>query len=320
MSTDALLARHLRREFGKKRFVAVDDISLRIGAGEVLCLLGPNGAGKTTTVKMVSTLLTPTSGSVLIDGVDAVATPNVARSRLGLVLGGERGFYLRASAQDNLLFFADVLGVHRKHRSLRVRDALEAVGLADRGNDPVDEFSRGMRQRLHIARALLNAPILLLLDEPTSGLDPEIAREIRGLIRDLATQGTAVLLTTHYLAEAEELASSLALIMSGKVLIEGDVEDVVERSGVTTVTTLSVDVLTERDWLRIRAIDGLGHISTEVREGRTHLRLPWTSSPSLDRLSSELIAMCGVLPADLITRRASLEESYLALVGAQRTP
>ena len=306
MSTDALLARHLRREFGKKRFVAVDDISLRIGAGEVLCLLGPNGAGKTTTVKMVSTLLTPTSGSVLIDGVDAVAV--------------EIGFYLRASAQDNLLFFADVLGVHRKHRSLRVRDALEAVGLADRGNDPVDEFSRGMRQRLHIARALLNAPILLLLDEPTSGLDPEIAREIRGLIRDLATQGTAVLLTTHYLAEAEELASSLALIMSGKVLIEGDVEDVVERSGVTTVTTLSVDVLTERDWLRIRAIDGLGHISTEVREGRTHLRLPWTSSPSLDRLSSELIAMCGVLPADLITRRASLEESYLALVGAQRTP
>lgn len=314
MSVPALEAHHLRREFGPGRHVAVDDVSLRIDAGEVLCLLGPNGAGKTTTVKMISTLLSPTSGGVVIDGVDAVASPTEARSRLGLVLGGERGFYLRASARDNLLFFADVLGVRRGDRERRVRDALDAVALVDRADDAVDAFSRGMRQRLHIARGLLNAPRLLLLDEPTNGLDPEIARDIRDLVKHLAAQGTGILLTTHYLAEAEQLATSLALIMSGKIVIEGDVSDVVARSGVTTVTTLSVDVLTDADHDRIAAIGGLGTVTTDVRDGRTHLRLPWTGEPALDRLTGELVEIHGAVPSDLVTRRATLEESYLALV------
>lgn len=318
MSDPALKATHLRREFGTKRFIAVDDVSLSVRAGEVLCLLGPNGAGKTTTVKMLSTLLTPTSGTVSIDGVDAVATPGAARSCLGLVLGGERGFYLRASAWDNLHFFADVLGVHRPARTRRVVDALEAVGLSDRARDPVEAFSRGMRQRLHIARGLLNAPKVLLLDEPTTGLDPEIARDIRDLVRGLALQGTAVLLTTHYMAEAEQLATSLALIMSGRIVIEGDVNDVIARSGVNTVTTLSLDVLSDRDRDRIRLIDGLGSLTTEVRDGRMHLRVLWKSLPALDQLTAELLAMSGSAPSDLVTRRASLEESYLALVSAGR--
>ena len=247
------------------------------------------------------------------DGVDAVASPTEARSRLGLVLGGERGFYLRASARDNLLFFADVLGVRRGDRERRVRDALDAVALVDRAHRRGRRLLRGMRQRLHIARGLLNAPRLLLLDEPTNGLDPEIARDIRDLVKHLAAQGTGILLTTHYLAEAEQLATSLALIMSGKIVIEGDVSDVVARSGVTTVTTLSVDVLADADHDRIAAIGGLGTVTTDVRDGRTHLRLPWTGEPALDRLTGELVEIHGAVPSDLVTRRATLE-SYLALV------
>lgn len=320
MSSFALETSHLRREFGAQRFVAVDDVSLQIESGEILCLLGPNGAGKTTTVKMASTLLTPTSGSVLVDGIDAVNDPALARSRLGLVLGGEKGFYLRASARDNLLFFADVLGVSRRDRTRRVSDSLDLVALSDRADDPVDTFSRGMRQRLHIARGLLTSPRLLLLDEPTSGLDPEIARDVRSVIRSLASAGTGVLLTTHYLAEAEQLATSLAVILDGRVIVEGDVGAVVERSGVTTVTTMSLDAISDRDLQRLAATSGIGAVSTDVRNGRVQLHLSWTGKASIERLEEELRAISGSVPPDLVTRRATLEESYLALVDHGARP
>ena len=316
-------AEGLRREFGSKGrsapCVAVDDVSLSIAAGEILCLLGPNGAGKTTTVKMLATLLAPTAGAIRIDGVDAVANPREARSRLGLVLGGERGFYLRASARDNLLFFADVLGVPGGERKRRVEKSLEAVALTRRASDPVEAFSRGMRQRLHIARGLLNDPRVLLLDEPTNGLDPEIARDIRALVRDLASAGTAVLLTTHYLTEAEQLANSLALIVDGSITVTGDAAGIAARSGVSTITTLSLDDVLDSEIAHLQSIEGLGQISSEIRGGRTHLHLPWNTTPDDARVVSVLRSMRGSVPDDLLTRRATLEESYLALVGGGAT-
>lgn len=317
----AVEAEGLRREFGTKGrsapLLAVDDVSLSIAAGEILCLLGPNGAGKTTTVKMLATLLTPTAGAIRIDGVDAVTNPREARSRLGLVLGGERGFYLRASARDNLLFFADVLGVSSVERKRRVEASLEAVALTSRASDPVEAFSRGMRQRLHIARGLLNDPRVLLLDEPTNGLDPEIARDIRVLVRDLASAGTAILLTTHYLTEAEQLATSLALIVNGSITVTGDAADIAARSGVSTITTLSLDDALESEIAHLQSIEGLGRISSEIRSGRTHLHLPWNTTPDTDRVVSVLMSMRGSAPDDMLTRRATLEESYLALVGGE---
>ena len=138
-------ARHLVRDLGAKNFRAVDNISFDINAGQILCLLGPNGAGKTTTINMCSTLLVPTSGKIEVAGVDAVAQPRAARQHIGLVLGGDRGFYSRATARDNLLFFADVLGVPRKLLKTRVEDALAAVALTDRADSKVQDFSRGMK-------------------------------------------------------------------------------------------------------------------------------------------------------------------------------
>ena len=183
-----LRASHLVRSFGKKdrAFVAVEDVSLDVGAGQVHGLLGPNGAGKTTTVRMCATLLAPTSGEVWVDGIDAVRHPERARSRLGLVLGGELGFYPRATARDNLLFFADIQGLDARRRHSAVMDALERVGLVEAASRKAGELSRGMRQRLHLARALLGSPALLLLDEPTTGLDPDVALQVRDLVRELA--------------------------------------------------------------------------------------------------------------------------------------
>ena len=248
-----LFAQGLRREFGddKNRRIAVDNVNVKIKPSEIIGLLGPNGAGKTTTVRMCSTLLTPTSGSIIVDGIDAVKHPQQARRRIGLVLGGESGFYNRASARKNLLFFADVAGVRGGARRERVESALEAVALSDRAEDRVRDFSRGMKQRLHIARALLGKPSLLLLDEPTNGLDPQIAAEIRTLIKSLADGGTGILLTSHMLTEVEQLADRIQVIAKGRQIASGSVADIVAMSGLKPDTQVTHRVSLEESYLAI---------------------------------------------------------------------
>lgn len=235
-------AAQLSRVFGKgeNAFTAVDRVSLRVSSGEIHALLGPNGAGKTTTVQMCSTLLTPTGGSLTVNGIDAIADPQRARRHVGLALGGENGFYPRASARDNLLFFADVAGVSGRTRRHEVEHALARVELTDAATRPVQEFSRGMKQRLHIARALLGSPALLLLDEPTNGLDPDIALTVRALIRSLANEGTAILLTSHLLGEIEDLAHTITVLGAGSVAVSGNLEDVAAHAGIAATDRKSV--------------------------------------------------------------------------------
>ncbi|MBR6459647.1 MAG: ABC transporter ATP-binding protein [Actinomycetaceae bacterium] len=211
---------------GKEKFPAVSDVSFGVNAGEIHALLGPNGAGKTTTVKCCATLLAPSGGKVIVSGVDVAKNPRKARKDVGLVLGGELGFYPRVSARNNLLFFADIAGIGGKERHRQVAEKLELVDLADRADDKVEAFSRGMRQRLHIARALLGNPKLLLLDEPTSGLDPEIALQVRTVIAQVADQDIAVLLTSHLMPEIEKLADKITIIGAGKTYLSGGLEDV----------------------------------------------------------------------------------------------
>lgn len=232
-----LQASHLRREFGTKspRFVAVEDVSFTVQPGKILSLLGPNGAGKTTTVQMLGGYLAPTSGSVLIDGVDREKLPHQGRNHLGVVFGGDLGFYARASAQDNLHFFANLKGLPRKTIPAEVRRVLELTDLADVAKKPAGQFSRGMRQRLHIARALLGSPDILLLDEPTDGLDVEAAQTVRNIIAQLARQGAAILLTSHAMNEIEALADEVILLGGGKIFHQGTIESVVELSQVKRI-------------------------------------------------------------------------------------
>lgn len=236
MSNYILEVKKLRREFseGKKNFVAVDNISFGICRGNILALLGPNGAGKTTTVQMIAGYLTPTSGQVLIDGVDRESAGRKARKQMGVVFGGELGFYGRATAKDNIDFFANLAGI-RSGRKEEVQRVLDSVSLSSVADKKVGEFSRGMRQRLHIARALLGNPKILLLDEPTTGLDVEIAHELRKLIRRLADEGAAILLTSHTMSEIESLADRILLIGAGKIYHDGTVKSIRELSKVTHI-------------------------------------------------------------------------------------
>src|SRR5213075_3102830 len=168
---------------------AVRGVSFEIPKGELFGLLGPNGAGKTTTIKMLITLLLPTSGTARVLGYDVASEAREVRKRIGFVFGGERGLYERLSALDNLRYFAELYGVPPREQRKRIAELLDMVGLSGREKEKVEGYSKGMRQRLHIARGLLHDPPVIFLDEPTIGVDPVGARELRATIASLTAAG-----------------------------------------------------------------------------------------------------------------------------------
>jgi ABC-2 type transport system ATP-binding protein len=199
-------------------FNAVDGIDLRVEPGEIFGVLGPNGAGKTTTIRMLASLLLPTSGSVRVFGVDAVARPRAVRRLLGVVLGGgDRSVYWKLTGRENLEYFAALHHLPPRLARDRITRLLADMDLAGRADDYVERYSTGMRQRLVLARALLPDPPLLLLDEPTVGLDPQSASHLRDRITELRAAGRTVILTTHYMDEAEQLCDRIAIIDNGRV-------------------------------------------------------------------------------------------------------
>lgn len=222
----AVVVEGLRREFqtGKgfrKRsvpVVALDGVTLEIPHGEVVGLLGPNGAGKTTLVKVLSTVLLPTSGTARVLGHDVVSDTAAVRPLIGIVFGGERGLYTRLTARQNLHYWAALYKMPSAAGRRRAAELLATLGLEERADEPVERFSRGMKQRLHLARGLINDPPVLFLDEPTTGMDPVAAREFRALVGDLRDDGRTILLTTHDMAEAESLCDRVALIDHGALL------------------------------------------------------------------------------------------------------
>jgi len=209
----------VRREPDKRdRFRAVDGIDLVVEPGEIFGLLGPNGAGKTTTMKMLATLLIPTSGTIRVLGVDPLERPREVRARLGAMLSGERSLYWKLTGRENLEYFAALYHVPPGETKARIASVLAAVKLADRADDYVERYSTGMRQRLALARALLPNPPLVVLDEPTVGLDPQASRDLRDRVRELKAQGRTVLLTTHYMEEADQLCDRVAIIDHGRIV------------------------------------------------------------------------------------------------------
>jgi ABC-2 type transport system ATP-binding protein len=201
-------------------FLAVDRVDLEVGAGEVLALLGPNGAGKTTTVRMLTSVLKPTSGTATIAGYDVVKQAQQVRSSVG-VLTEHHGLYSRMPAMDYLEFFGEIHGMEKEARKQRSEKLLADFGLADAAKRRIGEFSKGMRQKLALARALVHRPRVLLLDEPTSAMDPESSRLVRDAIKELRRDDRAVVICTHNLAEAEELADRIAIIRQGRIIASG---------------------------------------------------------------------------------------------------
>ncbi|HWC28662.1 MAG TPA: ABC transporter ATP-binding protein [Dehalococcoidia bacterium] len=215
--TDALRRTYRSRD-KHTTVVALEGLSLEIAEGEVFGLLGPNGAGKTTLVKVLSTVLLPTSGSAAVLGHDVVKEVRAVRRLIGIVLGGDRGLYPWISGIDNLNYWAALYDVPRPVARARIAALLERVGLSERARDPVETYSRGMKQRLHLARGLVSGAKVLFLDEPTMGMDPLAARDFRTLVHELKDEGTTILLTTHDMAEAEAVCDRVALIDHGRLI------------------------------------------------------------------------------------------------------
>ena len=219
-------ANNLSKKFDD--FLAVDKASFDVNAGQVMVLLGPNGAGKTTTVRMLTSILRPTSGTATVAGYSIIDHPAEVRARVG-VLTEHHGLYKRMNAQEYLDFFGQLYGVPASHFVARRDQLLEQFGLTDAKKKRLGEYSKGMRQKLALSRALIHEPNVLLLDEPTSAMDPESARMVRDAILKLRSQDRAIILCTHNLAEAEELADKIAIIRKGKILFFDDVPALKEK-------------------------------------------------------------------------------------------
>jgi ABC-2 type transport system ATP-binding protein len=210
-----LEATHLRKAFGA--LVAVDDVSLRLEAGQIVGLLGPNGAGKTTTVSIIAGLITPDRGEVLINGRARTGDADPLKRKVGLV-PQDLALYEELSARDNLRFFGALYGLAGVELNAAMTSALQIVGLAERAKDRVKTFSGGMKRRLNLAAGLLHDPDVLLLDEPTVGVDPQSRNAIFDNLEQLRRQGKALLYTTHYMEEVERLADRVVIIDNGKVI------------------------------------------------------------------------------------------------------
>ena len=209
----------------KKVIHAVKDISLEIPQEKIIGVLGINGAGKTTTIRMLASIIAPTSGSLTMNGVDAVKNHLWIKERINVISGGERNLYWRLTAKENLRYFGSLYGLSGDDLDKRITYLLRTVGLEEAANVPVERYSKGMKQRLQIARGLINDPIYLFMDEPTLGLDIVIAKEIRNLVSDLAhKEGRGILLTTHYISEAEELCDYIYILDKGRIIAEGTKE------------------------------------------------------------------------------------------------
>src|SRR5208337_63215 len=212
-----------------KKIVAVDAIDFSVPKGEIFGLLGPNGAGKTTSVKMLCTLITPTSGDADINNFSIAKDQQKVRENLGVMLTGERTLYWKLTGQENLEYFAALYHLDSAYAKKRILALLDLVGLSEREDTLVENYSTGMRIRLSFAKALLNEAPVLLFDEPTASLDPQSAHLIRDLIRDLKREGRSIILTTHNMDEAEVLIDRVAIIDHGKIVQLGTPTELKQR-------------------------------------------------------------------------------------------
>lgn len=209
----------------KKTIEALKGISFSVQEGEIFGLLGPNGAGKTTTIKILTTLLAPSAGEAKIMGRNCFGEEKYIRDKINFIFGGERGLYWRLSAYENLHYFGDIYKIPEKMLKKRIPELLKLVGLDGRDKEKVEGYSKGMKQRLQIARGLINDPKILFLDEPTIGLDPVGAKELREIVKSLKCQGKTILLTTHYMYEADELCDRIAVINDGQIVDMGTAKE-----------------------------------------------------------------------------------------------
>lgn len=331
----AVEALHLRKEFPKRRrgsrfwrrglvdkVVAVSDVSFSVASGEIFGLLGPNGAGKTTTIRMLCTLLEPTGGRATVNGFDTVRDPLMVRRSLGTVLTGERSVYWKLTGRENLEYFAAMYGLPRKEQKQRAAAVLKRLDLENKADQLVETYSSGMKQRLALGKALLADQPILLLDEPTIGLDPAAARSIRSLIRELREDGRTILLTTHYMEEADQLCDRVAIIDQGNIIACDSPRHLKDSIGEDRSLLLEVSDWTDEAGRRVKEVQGVtGVIARHLEE-----REIWQVSMLLNNGSATLADIIALLAHESVrihkvqVVEPTLEDVFLKLTGKGLRP
>jgi ABC-2 type transport system ATP-binding protein len=309
-AVQAVEIEEIRRVFTPRKrdpVTALDGVSLTIPVGEVHGLLGPNGAGKTTLVKILSTVLLPTDGRALVCGHDVVTETKAVRPLIGIVFGGERGLYTRLTARQNLEYWGALYRLSGTEIKARTAILLERVGLTERADQRVEEYSRGMQQRLHLARGLMGDARVLFLDEPTTGMDPLAAREFRTLIGELKGEGRTILLTTHDMVEAETVCDRVTLIDRGRILAT----ETPRTLGSLISRFQRIDVENAPDALlaELELIAGVSSVSLQL-DGSVRIEVNEDGATSL---VLRLLVEAGV--TSVKTSLPSLEEVYVQMIG-----
>jgi len=309
MAYQVIEARGLTRAFNG--FTAVDSVDMKVGEGEIFGLLGPNGAGKTTTIRMLACLIRPSRGNAYVCGIDILSPAGAGRIR-GMVgiLNENPGFYDTLSAYKNLRFYADLYHMERHKANRSIEHYLSLFGLWSLRDAPIAGFSRGMRQKLALARCLIHEPRLLFMDEPTSGLDPESARTVRDSIRSIKKEGRTILLCTHNLDEAERLCDRIA-IMNRRILEVGPphmLKRSMDRKVIIRLERMSDRILS--------MLDGMDGVRNVEKEGDSLvLEVDNPESNNADIINS--IVRVGGRIQFVSERGQSLEDVYLRLVGGR---
>ena len=304
----AIETRGLTRDYGSLR--AVDDLDLAVNRGELFGFLGPNGAGKTTTIRLLTGLIRPTRGRAIIDGLDVSSFALEVKARVGVV--PERSnLYNELSQRDNLIFLAKLYGLPRREWRPRADQLLQEFGLAERARSPFGSLSGGLKRRLTIAAALVHRPRILFLDEPTSGLDVQSARSLRATVRSLSARGVTIFLTTHFIAEAEDLCDRVAIIVGGK-LVAVDTPDAL-CARFQREKRLEV-VVSSAGQALASALAQRPEIASLSRTG-DRLLLTVPSVDAAVRAVAAVTQECGVRLEAIRTVRPSLEDAFVRLTG-----
>jgi ABC-2 type transport system ATP-binding protein len=323
----AIQTRDVRRVYklrGSKRkgdpteVVALDGVTLTVERGELFGLLGPNGAGKTTLIKILCTLLLPTSGSAQVAGLDVVTEMHEIRRLISMVSGGETSGYGLLTVEENLWMFARFYGLENKVARERIGSLLEVVGLSDRRRTKISDLSTGLRQKMNFIRGFLCDPDIVFLDEPTLGLDVKAAREVRGYIRQWMSDhpDRTILLTTHYMAEADEMCNRLAIIDRGKLLAVDTPEELKRRLQREAIYNLKVAPLGPRPSREgmVEAVRGVRQATVAEHNGHTELQIILEA----DEVLADVLAHLTKRGSSLISlekREPTLEDVFIDLVG-----
>jgi ABC-2 type transport system ATP-binding protein len=307
-SGPTISAENLHKRYGQR--VALDGVSFAVNAGEIVGLLGPNGAGKTTTLSILSGVIAPDSGRALIAAHDLAAEPGPARRALGLV-PQSLALYPTLTALENLMFFGRMEGMASRAALSRARGLLVEVGLDDRADDAVEEFSGGMMRRLNIACGMMHSPAAILLDEPTVGVDPQSRGRIFAVVEKAAQAGGAILYSTHYMEEAERLCDRIVLIDHGKIVAQGTDRELIALAG----TEPRIEIMTKKELPRgwSSGIEGVGELPWEVLDGFAAA----ATLHSLDQVP-EVVRRAVEVGDEVIefhVHRPNLQDAFLKLTG-----